>query len=38
MKEYKQALKAYHKAFLHLGGIIDSGSAMSAYSKKVATS
>lgn len=34
---YKEALRAYHKAILHLAGVITSSSPVAMYSKKVAT-
>lgn len=36
-KNYKEALRHYHKAILHLAGIISQNSSVSAYSKDVAS-
>lgn len=36
-KDFKEALRCYHKAILHLAGIIDKTSAVASYTNKVAS-
>lgn len=36
-KDFKEALKCYHKGILHLAGIIDKTSAVASYTNKVAS-
>ena len=36
-QQFKEALRAYHKAILHLAGVIDKSSSVAMYSTKVAS-